>query len=900
MRGTLRILLIFLAIAAPARALPPDEPYQEIRIRVSEGRSLEDLRGIPDLEVMGLGDRDVRLVSKPSRTRELIARGWTVEILHEDLQAYYASRQQARGVPGVWHTYDETVAELESLRSQHPDVISAPFSIGRTLGGRDIWAVRISDHPDSLEEEPEVLFDAVHHAREIMTVELLLAFANYVCAQYPADPVVRDLVEGRQIYLVPIVNPDGFAYNEEISPGGGGMWRKNRRPNPGSCVGVDNNRNYPFQWGRDDGSSGQPCTEDFRGSAPGSEAENQAMMAFVDAHRFVTHVSFHSVAGMVLFPWCYTPQPSPDDSTLRKIAGDLARANAYRTGQCPELLYLTSGDFIDWTYGETQQHPPVISFTTEIGGTGFWPNPSEKDGLIQENLPSMFFLAQIAGPSLRMGEIVVRDDDDDQRIEAGEMCRIAPAVVNDGLLATAQGVSLRLGCDDPYVVLLHASAEIGGIGAGGSASPAPDSLVFRVEDPCPRGRRAPFTLTLGGASNLRVETPFELGIGDDTPTYEEDFESPAGAWGPDPSTTATAGLFVRAVPESTAFQPGEDATPGPGADAWFTGVNAGDGEGDVDEGVAASRSPLIDLSQAGGAYLTLRYFHGQRDGGDDPEGDFFRVDASSDGGDSWVNLVMIGDAATAPIWRSLTIELGKVIDLTDRVCLRVQVSDGPSDGDLIEGGIDDVRIVARDSSNEAPGAPAPTAPADGEVGLSRRPILTVDNAADPEGDPLTYGFRIYAGHDPTRLVASADGVSAGGGATSWRVSRDLAPGVYSWRAFAADSDQRGYYGAARTFTVSDSSGMPPTDALLSAGPNPMKGSIRIRYAAPPAAISTLAIYDPRGRLVRRLETIPSASGWEEIVWDGRDASDRRAPSGPYWVRLRTAGETRTVQVVRVD
>jgi flagellar hook assembly protein FlgD len=80
----------------------------------------------------------------------------------------------------------------------------------------------------------------------------------------------------------------------------------------------------------------------------------------------------------------------------------------------------------------------------------------------------------------------------------------------------------------------------------------------------------------------------------------------------------------------------------------------------------------------------------------------------------------------------------------------------------------------------------------------------------------------------------------------------------------------------------------------------MKGSIRIRYAAPPTATSSLAVYDPQGRLLRNLDVVPSASGWREIEWDGRDASGRRVPSGHYWVRLRTPAETRTVQVVRVN
>jgi hypothetical protein len=800
----------------------------------------------------------------------------------------------------VWHTYDEVVTELARLRADHPGIVSVPFSIGQSHEGRDLWVVRISDNPDSLEDEPEVLFDSVHHAREIMSVELLLAFANYLCDHYPGDPVVRDIVEQRQIYLAPIVNPDGFAYNEEIAPGGGGMWRKNRRPNGGPCFGVDINRNYPFQWGRDDGSSGAPCAEDYRGPSAGSEPETQAMMAFVDAHRFVTHNSFHSVAGMVLFPWCYTEAPAPDDAILRLIVREMARASGYRTGQCPELLYSTSGDFIDWTYGQTTERPAVLSFTTEIGGTGFWPDPSEKDELVQENLPSMLYLAQVAGPALRADEIVVNDDDGDRQIEPGESCTLAPVLRNEGVLAAARGVAVRLRCDDPYVEMIRASAEIGSIGPGETATLESAPLAFRVEDGCPRGRRSPFTLTITSEGGLRIETPLELGIGESSAIYADDFEIAGSAWVPDPSTTASAGLFERIDPNPSAFQPGGDTTPAPGVSAWVTGQNTSDGDGDVDGGIAAARSPIIDLSHAGGAHLTMNYFHGQRDGGDDPDGDFFRIDISSDGGETWGNLVAIGDQATAGSWRTLAIDLGSVIELTDRVCMRIQVADGLTDGDLIEGGIDDVRIVPRDLANQAPPAPAPMTPLDGAADLPARPVLVVENVSDAEGDPLTYGFRVFEHNDPTRVIASADGIPAGAGLTSWEVSSFLDPGSYSWRAFAADPAQRGLFSDMLSFSVGDSSVAPPPAALLSAGPNPMKGSIRIRYAAPPTATSSLAVYDPQGRLLRNLDVVPSASGWREIEWDGRDASGRRVPSGHYWVRLRTPAETRTVQVVRVN
>jgi carboxypeptidase T len=899
MRVVLRVLIVCLLLSVPVRALPSEEPFQEIRVQLVGGRLLSDLRAVRGLEVMGLGDGDVRLLSTPSLTEQLVARGWSVDVLHEDLQTYYASRGKVSGMTGVWHTYEETVQELNNLHAGFPAIVSEPFSIGQSGEGREIWAIRISDNPDILEDEPEVLFDGVHHAREIMTVETLLAFANYLCDNYPEDGVVRELVEQRQITLVPIVNPDGFVYNEQISPGGGGMWRKNRKPNGGSCFGVDVNRNYPFHWGSDDGSSGDPCAEDYRGPSAGSEPETQAMMALVDAHRFVTHNSFHAVAGMVLFPWCYADEPAPDDETFRLVAREMVRASAYAMGRCPELLYTTSGDFLDWTYGQTEARPAVFSFSTEVGGSGFWPDPSEKDGLIQENLPSMLYLAKIAGPAIRADEIIVQDDDGDRQIEPGESCVIRPTVQNDGVVASGKDVRLLLRCDDPYVQMLHTSDRLGSIGPARGVTGDPDSLAFRVEEGCPSGRRGPFTLMITGAAGLRVEVPLELGIGQSSAVYEDDFESAGGAWETDPATTASAGLFERIDPNPTSSQPGDDTTPAPGVNAWITGQNSSDGDGDVDGGTAAARSPRIDLSGMDGAYLTMNYFHGQRDGGDDPDGDFFRISVSSDDGESWVDLVSIGDSSTSATWRTLAVDLDGVIDLTDRVRLRIEVADGPADGDLIEGGVDDVRILVHGPINQPPGTPTSIAPADGALNVSSQPDLSVGEATDAEGDPLTYGFRLFGDEGLTRLVASGAVIPEEVGGASWRVPETLSPGTYWWRTFAEDPTQRGLYGEVRSFTVSDSSVIPVPDKELTAGPNPMKDLIHIRYAAPPSLTSSLSIHDARGRLVRRLDVAPSASGWRTVDWDGRDEAGRRVPCGPYWARLRTPEGTRTLQLIRV-
>jgi len=174
--------------------------------------------------------------------------------------------------------------------------------------------------------------------------------------------------------------------------------------------------------------------------------------------------------------------------------------------------------------------------------------------------------------------------------------------------------------------------------------------------------------------------------------YLTDFES-VSTWSMDPSHTATTGAFVAIDPNPTDFQPGDDTTPDPGVIAWVTAQNSALGTDDVDNGIAATRSIVIDLSNQDGARLIMNWFFGQRDVGDDM-GDFFRIDVSNDGGATYpVNLVYLGDVYSAATWHTLDMELHPVITLTSQMRLRVQAADGTTDGDIIEAGIDDIMII---------------------------------------------------------------------------------------------------------------------------------------------------------------------------------------------------------------
>ncbi len=310
----------------------------------------------------------------------------------EDVEEYYANRlqiEQRRDPMGGYLTLDELVETMNTLHEDYPDIIGEPISIGETIEGRDIWAFRVSDNPDDDEDEPEVLFTSSLHPREVITPLVLFHFVNYLAEGYEAeDDYIMYLVDERQMWFIPCHNPDGYAYNEEIEPDGGGMWRKNRRDNDDGTFGVDLNRNWGHEWGYDNiGSNPDPDNPTYRGVAAFSEPETQAAREFINDHNFTVSLYFHAWGNLCLYPPGYDYYQVEDRSTLTALAKRMVSENQYLPGNGWEAIYRTNGDSDDWIYA-SDEHDPIMAFTVEIGTRDdyFWPPLNRVDDLVEENV----------------------------------------------------------------------------------------------------------------------------------------------------------------------------------------------------------------------------------------------------------------------------------------------------------------------------------------------------------------------------------------------------------------------------------------------------------------------------------------------------------------------------------
>jgi carboxypeptidase T len=314
------------------------------------------------------------------------------------------------GTMGGYLKYNEMLAELDQMAALYPNLITVKSQISNFLTheNRPIYYVKISDNPNNDEiNEPKVLYTAIHHAREPMSLMETIFYMWYLLENYETSEEIQYLVNNMQMYFVPCINPDGYIRNEVTNPNGGGMWRKNRRNNGGGVFGVDLNRNYSYGWGTT-GTSTNPSNDTYCGPSAFSEPETQAMRWLVQNNNFISAFNAHTYAESILFPIGTTSAEFADHHDYFQDACDhMVELNGYSAIKSSGL-YPASGDSDDYMYKVdigVGQKDTIFVHTPEVG-TAFW-QPSV------EIVPTC---AEMVFPNLVLAHItkkyvVVRDTD---------------------------------------------------------------------------------------------------------------------------------------------------------------------------------------------------------------------------------------------------------------------------------------------------------------------------------------------------------------------------------------------------------------------------------------------------------------------------------------------------------
>jgi carboxypeptidase T len=548
-KGNVLVLVAsVLSFLFPPTAQAEDhDPYAKIRVRVSERSEIARLHQLGvEVEHSGKPGKDgITCIARGKVLERLRGEGIPFEIIVPDLERFYAKRLAqgpanalgfGYGSMGGYYTLDEIRQQLDSLRHVYPGVVGRRDSIGASLQGRPIWAVRMTANPDNASQRPRVLYFAMQHACETMGMMTLLYFMWYLAEHYGQDPEATYLLENRDLWFIPIVNVDGYEANHRMSPSGGGMRRKNMHGATfdGDDYGVDLNRNWGAEWGYDDlGSSPNPLNWDFRGTGPFSEPETQVVRDFCKGKAFRFVLEYHTYWNATFGVPGYIATENADSLLFRAYIRELTRDNHYSNGMSTGA-YPTNGYASDWLYENSPVPGRTFPFLTEIGndGDGYWAPTNRILPLASENLKANLFSAWAGGAYAKLQTSTVLDSSADGDLEPGERFSIQLTFRNFGQDPTT-GTEVAL--TSSAMQLAGLSEVVGPLAAHADTT---ISITGRVAPGAPIGVPANIVVTVkpGGLVEQRDTITCLVGKGiqifaDEAESGTKNWSCPQERWG---------------------------------------------------------------------------------------------------------------------------------------------------------------------------------------------------------------------------------------------------------------------------------------------------------------------------------------------------------------------------------
>ncbi|MBL4810231.1 MAG: hypothetical protein JKY43_09295 [Phycisphaerales bacterium] len=627
-----------------------------------------------------------------------------------------------------WFTGYKQLADIytymDTQVAARPDLVTKA-DIGDTIQSRDIFSYTITapDEPGNLAaDRPVILWNGCQHAREWVSPMTVTYIASKLIDDADTDPEVTALMNSVRFVIIPVTNPDGYMYswsNERY-------WRKNRRNNAGSSFfGVDLNRNWDSVAFGGAGTSTDPSSDVYHGTAAFSEPETLAIsnLATSFGTDLAAHIDYHTFSQLILWPLGYASglvTPEPDRTMFINLSGDLSALIQSVSGMFYNpiqswQLYPAAGTCSDWFYADRD----VPSFTFELrpasgGLDGFSPPPSVILPTAQENWEAAKLFAQRTTQAMTLSH---------------DALLITQANTPTPITLTATpGISEI----DPSSATLHTRIESAGtftpvtmVDSGSSTFTghlpgAPCDQIIEYYFTADSLSGVSMSYPAGGQSSLLSALSQEINI-----TYEDNMETNTGWTVGQPSDTATTGLWERANPQATAAQPEDDHTPGTGTLCWITDAAAGGslGANDIDGGATTLTSPSMDASNAGSDSELVYWRWYSNNAGASPNADSMLVQISDNDGGSWSTLEIVTE--NAGVW----VEKRFPVPASNQVRVRFIASDFDS-GSIVEAGIDDLRIVSIGcSSNPA------DINGDGELDFfDISAFLTLYSAQDPIAD----------------------------------------------------------------------------------------------------------------------------------------------------------------------
>jgi len=777
------------------------------------------------------------------------------------------------GSMGGFYTFSEAINQLDSMYARFPNIVSPKFQVGTTENGRPIWAVKISDNPNQNEAEPQALFDGLIHAREPISMMTVIYYMYYLCENYGTNPEVTYLVNNREIYFVPVLNPDGYEYNRSTNPGGGGMWRKNRRNSGNGNYGVDLNRNFGYMWGYDNsGSSPNPPDEDYRGPSAFSEPELAGYRDFVNTRQIKTYINFHSYQNAMLYPWGYINATTPDNVIYDDFCAYMAPFNGYEYGNGGTILgYNSNGSSRDWFYGEQTTKPKAFGYTFEIGSSSdnFWPPQNRIFPLVQGNLRPLLFKSWVAGEYVSL----FAPRYDRQYFNPGETVTMKPVFKNRGLSA-ANDVAVELQSLSSSITVTTGAATLQNLASMDTAAVSGQLSFTIAPDAGISQQHAILIKTVKGGATMTQDT-LRLTLGVPNYTFIDTALTPLTNW--DMAVTPTTSQQWDATTTSFVSDP-----------VSFTDSKSGNYVANLTSTMTTKNA--IDLTTVNNPKLIfwLKY---------DIEAnwDYAQVMISSNGGSTFTPLAgrytKPGAGSFQPpgqpvydgtrsSWVQEEISLAQYAG--QQVKLRFMLrSDGSQQKDGIY--LDDIGIVGYSV------VPVELVSFTGTVTLNGNPLLTWKVASElnnkgftverrsPEGGWKTSGFIEGRGTITEPKEYSFEDIAGFAGETSAH-----------YRLIQTDFDgTRTIFGPLEVMN-----NLPKEFSLSQNHPNPFNPETVIRYALPAGGFVKGVVYDMLGREVATLLNGSMPAGNHSLKFNAAEL-----PSGVYIFRLEAGKHQAAIKMV---
>lgn len=321
----------------------------------------------------------------------------------------------ALGSVAGFYTLNEMTDEFNKMKEKFPEYFQKEEIIGKSAEGRNIYSYSFGT-----DGKPEILLTGMHHAREPIGTTIIIYFLwKLMELAESGDLQAKYLLENRHIWVVPVINLDGWHYNYSRYPNGGGLWRKNRRLIVDSTYGVDLNRNYgPYDlWNApNSGSSVNPSATTYRGDRPFSEPETQAVSEFCNEHDFLFAVNYHSYGNYIIYPFAAINKETDDSLLYRVYSKEITDRNRFSFGTSMQTVrYPGRGTSDDWMYSVSENKNKILAITPEIGtvNDSFYPNPERIVGMVNESFYLNFQTCWSAGINVRPSDLYYQYNSED-------------------------------------------------------------------------------------------------------------------------------------------------------------------------------------------------------------------------------------------------------------------------------------------------------------------------------------------------------------------------------------------------------------------------------------------------------------------------------------------------------